>query len=81
MDAALVELVLAVDALGVDPQQDSDAVPCPLGDLRRGNARAESGGHAGVAEVVHPPGERGAVLGLGEGVETSEVPHSPVGGR
>lgn len=63
MDAALVGLVLAVDALGVDPQQDRDAVACPLGDLGGRDASAEPGGHACVAEVVDPPGERRSVLG------------------
>ena len=32
-DPALGELVLADDALGVDPQQDVHAVPGPFGDL------------------------------------------------
>jgi hypothetical protein len=32
-DAAPGYLVLAVDALGVDLEQDRDAVPGPLGDL------------------------------------------------
>ena len=32
-DPALGELVLADDALGVDPQQDIHAVPGPFGDL------------------------------------------------
>ena len=58
LDAALVELVLAVDALGVDVEQDGDAVSGPLGDLSRGDARAEAGGDAGVAEVVDAAGER-----------------------
>jgi len=33
LDAATSDGVLAVDALGVDLEQDGDAVPRPLGDL------------------------------------------------
>ena len=58
MDAAFIELVLAVNALGVDPEQDGDAVPRPLGDLNRRHARAEPGGHACVPEVVDASRER-----------------------
>jgi len=51
-DPALGELVLADDALGVDPQQHLDAVPGPFGDLGRVYAAVQPGGQAGVPEVV-----------------------------
>ena len=48
----------AVDALGVDPEQDFDAVPCPRGYLGRLHPGIEPQRQAGVAEVVDPLGER-----------------------
>jgi hypothetical protein len=55
-DATLGELVLAHDAFGVDPHQDVDAVPCPLGDLGRVDAAVEPRGQAGMPQVVGSPG-------------------------
>jgi hypothetical protein len=43
-DPSLGELVLAHDALGVDPQQHVDAVPGPLGHLGRIHAAVEPRG-------------------------------------
>lgn len=57
-DAALGDFVLAVDALGVDAQQDLDAVAGPLGDLGRRDAGVEPAGQAGVPQVVDALGER-----------------------
>jgi hypothetical protein len=35
LDALVGDVLLAVDALGVDPEEDLDAVPGSLGDLGR----------------------------------------------
>jgi hypothetical protein len=56
--AALGELVLADDALGVDAQRDVHAVPGPLGYLGGVDATVQPGGQACVPQVVGPPGER-----------------------
>ena len=60
VDAALGELVLAHDALGVDAQQDVHAVPGPLGHLRGIDAAVQPGvpqvvGGAGPGEWLAPP--------------------------
>ena len=55
--SALGYLVLAVDALGVDPEQDGDAVPGPLGDLGGRDSAVEPGGDTGVPKVVDAPCE------------------------
>ena len=54
-DPALGELVLAHDALGVDPQEHVHAVPGPLGHLGGVDAAVQPGGQAGVPEVVRAP--------------------------
>jgi hypothetical protein len=56
-DSALGDLVLAFEALGVDAEQDLDAVSCPFGDLGWGCSSVEPGGQACVAEVVRAMGE------------------------
>jgi hypothetical protein len=56
--AALGYGVLTVDALGVDPEQDFDAVPGPGGYLSRRYPGIEPQRQAGVTEVVDPLGER-----------------------
>jgi hypothetical protein len=61
-DPALSKLVLAYDALGVDPQQHVDAVPGPLGHLGRVDAAVEPCGQAGVPEVIRAPSERRGLL-------------------
>ena len=35
LDALPRYLILAIDALGLDPEEDIHAVPCPFGDLGR----------------------------------------------
>lgn len=57
-DAALGYGVLVVDALGIDPEQDFDAVPCPRGYLGRWHPGIEPQLQAGMAEIVDPLGER-----------------------
>ena len=66
-DPALGELVLAHDALGVDPKEDVHAVPGPLRYLRRVDAAIEPRGQASVPEIVRAPGERRGLLRGGEG--------------
>src|SRR5260370_7059922 len=53
------DLVASDDALGVDPQQDGDAVAGPLCNLGGVAAAVEPCRQAGVPEVVRPAGERG----------------------
>src|ERR1700743_3337411 len=53
-DAALGYGVLAVDALGVDPEQDFDAVPGPRGYLGRWHPGVELQRQAGVAMTEAP---------------------------
>ena len=58
-DAAnlLVEqVVVAVDAMGVDGEQDRDAVPGPGGDLGRVSSGVQPQRQGGVPQVG-PPGE------------------------
>jgi hypothetical protein len=57
-DPSLSELVLAHDALGVDPQQHVDAVPGPLRHLGGIDAAVEPRGQAGMPKVVRSPSER-----------------------
>jgi hypothetical protein len=52
LDALADQRVTAVEALGVDPEQDLDRVPGPLGHHGRGHAAVESGGHGRVPKVV-----------------------------
>jgi hypothetical protein len=54
----LVEgVVVAVDAVGVDGEQDVDAVPGAGGDLGGFTPGVQPQGQGGVAQVVGPPGE------------------------
>jgi hypothetical protein len=73
LDAPLGRLLLAVDALGVDPQQDIDAVPGPLGDLRRCDPGVEPGRDGSVPERVGDHGQRRGSLPLGERLPASRV--------
>jgi hypothetical protein len=66
-DAPLRLVLLAGDAFGVDPQQDVDAVACPLGDLGSGHARVEPGGYRRVSEVVGAPRQQRSRLASREG--------------
>jgi hypothetical protein len=49
---------LSVDAVGVDLEQDRDAVPGAAGDLGRGHPGVQPQRDAGVAQVVRAAGER-----------------------
>jgi len=48
LDPALGFVLLAGDALGVDPHQDLHAVARPLGDLGRGYPGVQPGRHRGM---------------------------------
>jgi hypothetical protein len=64
-DALVGGVDLAVDAMGVDVEQDDDAVPGAAGNLGGGHARVQGQGHARVPQVVRPPGERGGFAEAG----------------
>ena len=66
VDAALGYGVLAVDALGVAPEQDFDAVPGPRGSLVGGTPALSHSDRPGVAEIVDPLGERLRLFFLGQ---------------
>lgn len=57
LDAALGFVLLAGDALGVDPQQEIHAVARPLGDLRRWHSSVEPRGQRRMAKVIGPRGQ------------------------
>ena len=84
---ALVGCVgLAVDAVGVDLQQDRDAVPGAAGDLGRGHPGVQPQRHRRVPQVIGAAAERRPVLGRGEGFPAGLGPRprcsrSPAGGR
>src|SRR5215813_10031404 len=80
-DASLGELVLAHNALGVDPQQHVHAVPGPLGYLGRVDAAVEPRGQAGVPEVIWAPRERGGLLRGAQSRLTRFDPGASVGDR
>src|SRR5215467_3715714 len=80
-DPALGELVLAYDALGVDPQQHVDAVPGPLRHLGRVDAAVEPRGQAGVPEVIWAPRERRGLLRSAQSRLACFDPGAPVGDR
>src|SRR5271166_2824430 len=69
MSAALIVLVLAAEGVG-------DAL---VGDVGGGHARVQRQGHAGVPQVVGPPGQRGGVLGGGERGGAGTGPDGAVG--
>ena len=52
----LGELVLADDALGLDPQQYVHAMAGPFGDLGGIDAAVQPRGQASAAQVVRPTG-------------------------
>src|SRR6266566_9344020 len=77
-DAPFGLVLLAGYALGVDPQQDVDAVSGPVGDLRWCDAGVEPGGDGCVAQVVGAAGQQRCRFRAGEGggaglVEDGEV--------
>jgi len=65
-DALAGGISLPVDAVGVDLEQDRDAVPGPAGDLGGGHPGVEPQRDSGVAQVVGAAAERGAALRVGE---------------
>src|SRR6266566_1262590 len=66
-DAPLGLVLLAGDALGVDPQQDVDLVPGPVGYLRWCDAGVQPGGDRRVTQVVGAAGQQRRRLWAGEG--------------
>ena len=58
LDALLRNLVLPVDALGVDAQQDVHAVARPLGDLGGWHAGVQPRRQARVPKIIRTPCER-----------------------
>src|SRR6516165_11399894 len=79
LNPALGLVLLPGDALGVDPQQDVDAVASPLGDLRGGYSGVQPGGDRRVAEIVGAPGQQGCRLLAGEGRSAGLVEDQQVG--
>src|SRR5215471_11015070 len=57
------DVVAVVEALGVDAEQDFDAVPGPLGDAGRGHARSQPERYRCVAQVVGAASEGRGDLG------------------
>ena len=49
VDARVGDVLAVVEALGVDAEQDFDAVPGPLGDIGSGDSGVEPEGHCRVA--------------------------------
>jgi hypothetical protein len=80
-DAALGELILADDTLGVDPQQHVDPVPGPFSHLCRVDAAVQPGQQAGVPQVVGPTGQGRGLLGRSERDLARFDPRAPVGDR
>ena len=78
-DALVGGIGLPVDAVGVDLQQDRDAVPGPAGDLGRGHPGVQPQRHRRVPQVVGAPAERRPVLGGGEGLLAGLGPDLVVG--
>jgi hypothetical protein len=56
LDTAFGFVLLAVDAPGVDPQQNIDAVAGPLGDLWRGHSGVQPSRDRRVPQIVGAPG-------------------------
>ena len=54
-------------------------MPGAAGDLGGGHPRVQRQGHAGVPQVVGPPGERGGLLGGGQRGDASVGPDGAVG--
>jgi hypothetical protein len=50
-------LLAVVEALGVDAEQDFDAVSCSLGDALRRDSGGQPQGHGRVAQVVGASGQ------------------------
>ncbi len=69
--------VVAVEAVSVDPQQDFDGVPGPLGDQRGGCSGVEPPGDPGVPEVARLAGQRRGELRRGERLFARLLQHVP----
>jgi hypothetical protein len=80
LDALVGDFLLAVDAFGVDAQEDLDTVAGPLGDLGGSDAAVEPEGDCGVPEVVGAAGERRGDLVWSQGQEAGLLPDLGVGG-
>ena len=79
LDARLRDLILAIDALGVDPEEDIHTVPGPLGDLGGRDPGAQPSRYGRVAQVVRALGQRRGELGIGKSGSTRRSP-DPIGG-
>src|ERR1017187_6793531 len=78
-DALVGGAGLAVDAVGVDLEQDGDAVPGAAGDFGGRDPGVQPQGHGGVAQVVGAAGEGGGVLRGGERGGAGGLPDGAVG--
>jgi hypothetical protein len=78
IDPVEPHLIAALDAFGVNGQQDLDAVTGPLRYLRGWDARVEPQRDATVTQVVWPPRQRGGNLGWGQGKLAGVLPDVPV---
>src|SRR6266704_2608520 len=78
-DTALGDLVLAVEAFGIDAEQHLDAVAGPLCHLGRGHSSVEPGRKTCVPKVVWPARELGAVLLVRQRGLARPCPCPPVG--
>jgi len=74
--AVVPELLVAVDASGVNPQQDGDAVSGSAGDLGGRDACVEAKGDAAVPQVVGAGRQRRCGLGMGERGAADLLPES-----
>ena len=73
-DAAVVPVVGAVDAIGIDLEQDSDTVAEATCHLRGGYPSVEPEGGGGVPKVVGAADEWGSNLRRSQGGPASEFP-------
>jgi hypothetical protein len=76
--AAADRVVLAGDALGIDPEQNVHAVTGPRGDLWGRDAAVEPGRHCGVPKVVWPARERRGNLWLRQTCSPCDTPDPAV---
>src|ERR1700730_12070785 len=74
LDLPVGDVVLAVDAVGVDGEQHGDAVPGPLRDLGGGGGGVQPEGQGGMPQVVRAAGEGGGSRRGPEGLAAGGVP-------
>ena len=79
-DALVGGISLPIDAVGVDLQQDGDAVPGPAGDLSRGDPGVQPQRHRRVPQVIRAAAERRPVLRRGQGILAGLGPDLVVAG-